>query len=73
MRLHAPQGAQSKAREFVLKVSYVMAPYGELVDQVEGALAHRGRGQLDPGSKLLLCCENSAVRSRFCHLALRSE
>jgi hypothetical protein len=38
MGLHASQGAEPEAREFVLKFSHVMAPYRE--DEVEGALTH---------------------------------
>ena len=60
MRLHAPQGAEPKARQLVLKCSHVMAPYRKVVDEVEGALAHRGCGQLELGAKLPLGCEGSA-------------
>src|SRR6516162_387805 len=60
MRFHAPQRAKSKARQFALKLSHVMAPYREVVDEVEGALAHRGCDQLELGAKLLLGCEGGA-------------
>jgi hypothetical protein len=60
VRLHAPQGAESKARELVLKLTHVMAPYGEVVDEVEGALAHRRCDQLELGAKLLFGGKSSA-------------
>ena len=69
MRLHTSQRTQSKALQFALKLSHVMAPYREVVDEVEGALAHQGSNQLKLGTKLLLCCESSAPQfldAAFC-------
>src|SRR3974377_801340 len=37
-----------------------MASYREVVDEIEGALAHKRRRQFELGAKLLLCCEGSA-------------
>ena len=69
MRLHTSQRTQSKALQFALKLSHVMAPYREVVDEIEGALAHQGSNQLKLGTKLLLCCESSAPQfldAAFC-------
>jgi hypothetical protein len=37
-----------------------MAPYREVMDEVEGALPHRGRDQIEFGAKFLFGCEGSA-------------
>jgi hypothetical protein len=62
MSFHAAQRAEPKARQFALKLSHVMAPHSEIVDEIDGALAHRGRDLLEFGAKLLLSGTGSAVQ-----------
>jgi hypothetical protein len=60
MSFHAAQRAKPEARQFALKLSHIVAPYREVVDEIEGALAHRGRDLLELGAKLLLGSKGSA-------------
>jgi hypothetical protein len=60
---HVARGLeQSPALEPLLANIYLhyAPPYRKVVDEVQGAPAHRGCGQLELGTKLPLCCEGSA-------------
>jgi hypothetical protein len=48
------------AREFILKGAHVMASYRKVVGEVDGACAHRWRGQLACVAKFLLRLQSNA-------------
>ena len=54
VRFHAAQRAQAQSGELVLQLAHVVPAHGEVVDEVVGALTHRGRRGVELGGELLL-------------------
>lgn len=62
MRLHPPERAQSEPAKRALQLADVMPPYGELVQQIEGALAQLRRGVLERLDELTLDGQRRATQ-----------
>jgi hypothetical protein len=62
VRFHATQRAQAQAGQLVLQLAHVMPAHGEVVDEVVGALAHRGRHGVKLGGEFLLGGQRGAPK-----------